>query len=59
MLPVRICRDDVDIDNRLEDFEVTREALVAIAQAVVAARADAIADDPASAEGLLAYIYGT
>lgn len=59
MIPVRLYRHDEEVEDRLKDFGVSRDELIDIARAVVAARADAIADDPASAEGLLAYIYGT
>ena len=59
MIAARLYRDDREIDDRLRDFGVSREELIEVARAVVAARADAVADDPASAEGLFAYIYGT
>jgi hypothetical protein len=59
MIAARLYRDDSEIDHRLRDFGVSREELVEVARAVAAARADAVADDPASAEGLFAYIYGT
>jgi hypothetical protein len=59
MQPARIYRENDEIDRRLVEFGVTREELIEVVRAVVAARADAIDDDPASAEGLFAYIYGT
>ena len=59
MQPARIFREDDEVDRRLADFGVNREELIDVVRAVVAARADAIDDDPASAEGLFAYIYGT
>ncbi|OJY38677.1 MAG: hypothetical protein BGP06_09420 [Rhizobiales bacterium 65-9] len=59
MIPVRVYAEDWEIDSRLVPFGVTRAELLEITRAVVAARSDAVADDPASAEGLFAYIYGT
>jgi len=59
MLAVRIYQQDEEIDARLVGFGVDRSELIQIARAVVAARADAVDDDPASAEGQFAYIYGT
>lgn len=58
-MPVRVLRDVEDVRSRLAEFGVTLEELVEIVRGVVAARADATADDPASAEGLFAYIFGT
>jgi hypothetical protein len=49
----------IPVPTRLAHFDVTAGELIDIVRAVVAARADATADDPAAAEGLLAYIYGT
>ena len=40
-------------------FGVTRDELIDVVRAVVGARADAVDDDPATAEGLFAYIFGT
>lgn len=48
-----------DADSRLQPFGVTKEALQDIVKMVVAARADAVPDDPLSAEGQFAYIFGT
>src|ERR1700732_134280 len=59
MLAVRIYSDDWDIDSRLQGFGVTRAELIEVVRGVVGARADATADDPVTAEGLFAYIYGT
>ena len=59
MAAVRVLADHPEVDARLAEFGVTRQALLEVVRGVVAARADAIADDPASAEGQLAYIYGT
>lgn len=59
MDPARILIDVTDVDRRLDQFGVTRQELIDVVRGVVAARSDATADDPASAEGLLAYIYGT
>lgn len=59
MLTARIYAEDWDVDKRLVPFGVTRHELLRVVQAVVGARADAVPDDPVSAGGLLAYIYGT
>lgn len=55
----RILVDNTEADERLAQFGVTRQDLIDVVHGVVAARANATADDPSSAEGLLAYIYGT
>jgi len=57
--PALIYSDDWEIDARLVPFQVSRQELVEIARAVQGARADSVENDPATAEGLLAYIYGT
>lgn len=54
-----IYKEDWEIDPRLVPFQVTRPELVEVARAVVAARADAVENDPAGAEGQFAYIFGT
>lgn len=59
MLACRTYSEDWDVDARLQAFGVTRAELIEVVRGVVGARADATEDDPASAEGLLAYIYGT
>ena len=59
MLVSKIYSENSEIDLRLRAFDVTRNDLVAVVQAVVAARADTTDNDPATAEGQLAYIYGT
>lgn len=59
MLAARTYTEADEIDERLKPFGVTRGELIEIVRAVVAARAEAVADDPLSAEGLMAYIYGT
>ena len=55
----RIVRRESEVDARLREFGVTRAELIEVVQEVVARRADAIDDDPLSAEGLFAYIFGT
>jgi hypothetical protein len=52
-------KEDWEIDARLLPFEVTRTELIEVARAVVAARADAVENDPVAAEGQFAYIFGT
>lgn len=59
MLPARIYHNPLDVDQRLQPFGVTRAEFIPVIQAVVGARADAIADDPVTAAGQFAYIFGT
>jgi hypothetical protein len=59
MLVTKTYSENSEINLRLLAFDVTRNELVAVARAVVAARADTTDNDPATAEGQLAYIYGT
>ncbi len=59
MLTSRVYSEVWDVDARLSKFGVTRDELIEVVRGVVAARADAVADDPVTAEGLFAYIYGT
>lgn len=54
-----IYTEDSEIDKRLVPFEVTRPELVEVARAVAGARADAVDNDPVTAEGQFAYIFGT
>src|SRR5437016_729730 len=50
---------DWEIDKRLVPFAVTRPELVEVARAVAGARADSVENDPVTAEGQFAYIFGT
>lgn len=59
MVATRLVTASWEVDERLTSFGVSRHDLFEIVRAVVAARANAVDDDPASAEGLLAYIFGT
>jgi hypothetical protein len=59
MLAPRIYGEDWEVDARLQSFGVTRAELLEVVRGVVAARADAVENDPLSAEGQFAYIYGT
>lgn len=59
MLIARIYSEDWEVASRLKPFGVTRDDLMKIVQSVVAARADAVDDDPLTASGQFAYIYGT
>ena len=54
-----IYKEDWEIDERLIPFGVTRAELAGVARAVAGARADAVENDPLSAEGQFAYIFGT
>lgn len=59
MLPLtKIVSDPLDVDARLADFRVDREAVRHIARAALGARNDSVPFDPKTAKGLLAYIYG-
>lgn len=51
--------EDWEIDARLVPFQVTRSELVEVARGVLGARSEAVENDPATAEGQFAYIYGT
>jgi hypothetical protein len=59
MLAARIYAQTWEVDARLVPFNITRAELIEVVRAVVAARADAVENDPATAEGLFAYIFGT
>jgi len=59
MLATRVYIDDWDIDQRLHGFGVTRQELYHVIREVVGARADSVEDDPLSASGQFAYIFGT
>jgi hypothetical protein len=59
MLAPRIYAKAREIDRRLVSFPVTRQELMKVVLGVVAARADTVENDPITAEGQLAYIYGT
>lgn len=59
MLTARVYSEVSDVDARLTPFGVTRSELLAVVRAVVAARADSVPDDPLSAAGQFAYIFGT
>jgi hypothetical protein len=56
----RIYSLDSEIDTRLDElFGLKREMFFPIVREVVGARADAVDDDPLSAAGQFAYIFGT
>ena len=59
MLATRYYREPWDIDARLVPFGATRQEFWRVVAGVVGARADAVENDPATAEGQFAYIYGT
>jgi len=59
MLAARLYADAHEVDARLVPFGVSRKELIEVVRGVVAARADAVENDPMTAEGLFAYIYGT
>jgi hypothetical protein len=59
VLATRCYLEPWDVDARLIPFRVTRQELFLIVGGVVAARADSVDNDPATAEGQFAYIYGT
>jgi len=59
MIPVRIYHETHEADARLVAFGVTRPELIEVVKGVVGARADAVENDPVTAEGQFAYIFGT
>lgn len=59
MLVAKVYAEEWEIDERLVPFGVTRTEILRIIPVIVAAKADAVDDDPASAAGQFAYIYGT
>lgn len=59
MLKPRVYVEDFEVDLRLRAFGATRLELIEVVRAVVGARADTVDDDPVTAEGQFAYIYGT
>jgi hypothetical protein len=59
MLIAKVYAEEWEIDQRLAPFGVTRAEILRIIPLIVAAKADAVDDDPASAAGQFAYIYGT
>jgi len=59
MLATRTFTEVWEVDQRLVSFGVTRQELIKVVAGVVAARADAVDNDPVTAEGLFAYIFGT
>lgn len=59
MLETVIINESWDVASRLEAFGVDREELLDVVRAVVAYRANAVPNDPKTAEGQFAYIYGT
>jgi hypothetical protein len=54
-----IYKEDWEIEPRLLPFKATRAELVEVARAVAGARADIVDNDPLTAEGQFAYIFGT
>jgi hypothetical protein len=59
MLATRFYIEPYDVDARLVPFKATRAETWRVVAGVVAARADAVENDPTTAEGQFAYIYGT
>ena len=59
MQPVKIYEDSRDVNRRLQSFGTSCEELTSIVRQVVAARAEAVDDDPVATAGLFAYIHGT
>jgi hypothetical protein len=54
-----IIQDPLQVDARLADLGVTLDELRAIVRSAVAARNDAVPNDPSNAGGWMAYCYGT
>ena len=60
MPPAILVKNERDVVARLRDlFDVSLEEMIRIVIAAVAARADSVDDDPLTAPGTLAYIFGT
>jgi len=59
MLATRIYSDTWEVDPRLAAFGASRPELIEVVKGVVGARADSVENDPVTAEGLFAYIFGT
>lgn len=57
--PALVYQEDWEIDARLVPFGTKRAEWVEVARTVVGARADAVDNDPLSAAGQFAYIFGT
>lgn len=55
----RVYTEPHEVDAKLAEFETTLPECMHVVAKVVAARHEAIADDPLGTAGLLAYIYGT
>lgn len=58
MIQAKLYVEDWEVNDRLKPFGVERDDLLKIVDEVVAARADAVEDDPVFAPGMFAYIYG-
>jgi len=54
-----IVKEPLDVATILMEFGVERDQLLDVVAAVVAERANAVPNDPVTAEGQFAYIYGT
>ena len=59
MSAFKIVAKPQEIESRLAAFDVTKEDLLRVVHAAVAAKADAVLNDPVNAAGQLSYIYGT
>jgi hypothetical protein len=59
MFAAKLVTEEWEINKRLRDFGVSRAELIDIIRGVVGARSDATVDDPVTAGGLFAYIFGT
>lgn len=55
----RIYTEPNDVAEKLAEFDIGLDACLHVVAKVVAARAEAVADDPLGTAGLFAYIYGT
>jgi hypothetical protein len=59
MFAAKLVTEEWEVNKRLRDFGVSRAELIDIIRGVVGARSDATVDDPVTAGGLFAYIFGT
>jgi hypothetical protein len=58
-MPTKILKDQIEVGNRLETLNFTREELLEVADAMIGAKAECTDNDPPGARGWLSYRWGT
>jgi hypothetical protein len=58
-MPVKVFKNQIEVNNRLERLGVTREKLLEVIEAMLAARADCTPNDPPGARGWSSWRMGT